>query len=311
VYLLVFEGVATGLAWRALDWRPRASLHLGSIRGLLRTGADLTGYQVIVHLAQQIDTIIIGRFFGAHAVGLYNRSNQLLALPQINVAAPINQVALVTLSRLGSDSSDFTRHAHSTATVVAHLVLPLFAVCAVMPDETVRLILGPQWPDAAPLLRMLAIAAAATTMSSLSYAITVASGQTRRLVLSAAFALPVTIAAVWLGAQRGPIGVAENIAAANGALVLPRLWWTLRGSPQGLRGYLRALVGPLAATGIFCVGLWAGQRGTADFHWAIRLAAAGFAGIIAMISLAILWPRLREETRMVLAYLPLPWTRQK
>lgn len=309
VYLLVFEAVVTGLAWRALNWRPQAMLRLGSIRSLFRTGADLTGYQVIVHLAQQIDAIMVGRFFGAHALGLYNRSNQLLSLPQLNVAAPLNQVALVTLARLGSGSSDFIRHARDTATVVAHLVLPLFAVCAVMPDETVRMILGPQWPDAAPLLRMLAIAAAATTITSLGYAINVAAGQTRRLVLSAAVALPVTIAAVWLGAQRGPIGVAENIAAANGVLVLPRLWWTLRGLPEGLRGYLHALVGPFVVTAIFSVGLWAGQLGAEGFHWAVRLGAAGLGGTIAVISLAAPWPRLRAEARMVAGYLPLPWPR--
>jgi O-antigen/teichoic acid export membrane protein len=180
-----------------------------------------------------------------------------------------------------------------------------------MPGETVRLILGPQWPDAAPLLRLLAIAAAATTITSLGYAINVAAGQTRRLMLSAALALPVTIAAVWLGAARGPVGVAESIAIVNVALVLPKLWWTLRGLPGGLREYLGALRGPFATTAIFCVGLWTGRFGAEDFHWAIRLGVAGFAGAIALISLASLWPRLREEARMVIGYLPLPWMRAK
>jgi PST family polysaccharide transporter len=126
----------------------------------------VTSYQVIVHLIQQIDGILVGHLFGPHALGLYNRANQLLALPQLHVATPLSQVALATLARLGSQSREFLDHAFKTTNAIAHLVLPLFAVCIVLPEETVRLILGPQWPEAAPLLRLLAIAAAAATMTA-------------------------------------------------------------------------------------------------------------------------------------------------
>ncbi len=308
-YLLVSETAATGLAWRALTWKPHGSPEWSSVRGLLRIGVDVTGYQVIVYFLQQIDAIVVGRFFGAHALGLYNRANQLLALPNLYVATPLNQVALVTLSRLGTDSTDFVRHARTTATVIAHLILPLFAVCVVLPEETVRLVLGAQWPDAAPLLRLLSVAAAAATITSLGYAINVAAGQTGRLVLSASFALPITVAAVWFGAKRGPIGVAEAIAAVNVLLMVPRLWWALRDLPGGLTGYSRALVGPLCTTAAVVVGLRLGSVSVEESNWAVRLSVAGSLGILAAALLALAWPRLRDEWRTVIGYLPLPWSR--
>ncbi|HTO04146.1 MAG TPA: oligosaccharide flippase family protein, partial [Opitutus sp.] len=310
-YLLVSEAIATGLAWRASDWRPHHAPRWSSVRGLLKTGADVTGYQVLAHLTQQIDAIIVGRFFGAYALGLYNRANQLLLLPQLHVATPLNQVAMVTLSRIGCHSRDFIHHARSTATVVTHLVLPLFAVCIVLPQETVRLILGAQWPHAAPLLGVLAVAATAATITSLAYAINVAAGQTRRLVFSAAVALPLTAVAAWLGAQRGPIGVAENIALVNVALVLPRLWWALRGLPEGLFGYARALLGPIVAAVVFSIGLWLGRSSVEESNWAVRLGVATGGGVLALVLLAAVWPRLRKEWRLVAASLPLPWSREK
>ena len=169
-----------------------------------------------------------------------------------------------------------------------------------------RLILGPQWPEAAPLLGILAIAAAAATITSLAYAINVAAAQTRRLVVSAAVALPLTAVAAWLGAQRGSIGVAENIAIVNVALVLPRLWWSLRGLPEGLSGYARALCGPIVTAAVFAIGLWWGRSSVAELTGPIRLAVAAGSGTLAVLLLAAIWPRLRQEWRIVAASLPLP-----
>lgn len=305
-YLIVSESVATVLAWRALRWKPQAPPRWSSLQDFWKIGAEVTGYHVIVHLVQQMDGIVVGRLFGAHALGLYNRANQLLALPQLHVATPLNQVAMATLSRLGSDSRDFIAHARSTATAIAHLVLPLFAVCIVLPEETVRLILGPQWTQAALLLRWLALAAAASTVTSLAYAVNVAAGQTRRLVISAVLALPLTLAAIWLGAQQGPLGVAKGIASVNMLLVVPRLWWALRELPSGLQRYLGGLLGPVGATLALSTGLWVGRSRVEMWGWPARFAIAVSCGLLAVALLTAVWPRLREEWRMVLRYLPLP-----
>ena len=309
-YLLVSEAVATALAWRALQWRPGEAPQWSSVSELFRTGRNITSYHALVHLVQQVDGIIVGRFFGAHALGLYNRANQLLTLPQVHIAVPLNQVTMATLSRLGRHSIDFNHHARSTAIAVSHLVLPLFAVCVVLPEETVLIVLGAQWPEAAPLLRLLAIAAAATTITSLGYAISVAAGQTRRLVQSAAFALPLTLAAVWLGAKRGPVGVAESVAIVNVLLVLPRLWWALHGISTGVSAYISALLGPVLATAGFGAGLIAGLITVREFDWPVRFAVSTCSGIIALALISLVWPRLRNEWRLVANYLPFPWRRE-
>jgi PST family polysaccharide transporter len=305
-YLLVSEMIATALAWRYLRWKPTGKPRWSALRPLLSTGFHVTAYQSLIHVLQQIDGILVGRFFGPYAMGLYGRANQLLALPNLYAAAPLNQVALVTLSRMGSASSHFGPHARTTATLIAHLILPLFAVCAVLPDETVRLVLGSQWPEAAPLLRLLSIAAAASTLTSLAYAVNVAMGQTRRLVISAAAALPLTLLAVWLGSRNGTVGVAFSIAVVNVLLLLPRLWWSLRGIPGGLREYLSGLWGPFAMTLLFAAGLSSGRFLFQESDPALRLLASVATGVVFGAVLAIAWSRVRNEWRLVFNSLPLP-----
>jgi PST family polysaccharide transporter len=306
-YLLVSEAVATLLAWRACSIRPSGWPQWASIRGLLKVGADVTAYQVIVYFVQQLDLIVVGRVFGPHALGLYNRSNQLLGLPNLHLATPLNQVAVVTLSRLGPESLEFVRHARTTAMVIAHLVLPLFAVCIILPDETVRLVLGAQWPDAAPLLRWLSMGAAAATLTSLGYAINVAAAQTRRLVLSAIAALPFTAAAVLWGSRHGVIGVAAGIAIVNMVLMGPRLWWALRDLPGGFGGYVSGLTRPAISMAVAMAGLGVGRYFLSEQRWDLRLAASLAAAAFALVILGVIWPALRREWRVVAGYLPLPW----
>jgi PST family polysaccharide transporter len=304
-FLVSSEAVATLLAWRAQRWRPAGPPRWSCLRSLLPTGGAVTVHQMLSYLLQQLDTIVIGRLFGSHPLGLYNRANQLLALPHLYVAAPLGQVLLASLSRIPVGSAEFSRHAWSTVNTVAHLVLPLFAVCLVLPAETVRVVLGPQWPEAAPLIQVLAAGGLAAAISALAYAVSVAAGAAGRLVGAALLALPFTVLAIALGARSGVLGIATGLAAVNIALALPRAWWLLRDIPGGLAGFCRALRGPFTAMVVAMPGLWGGRAfagETADWRLRLGLGLAGAAAVLALAGACL--PALRREWRQILDYLP-------
>ncbi len=307
-FLLVSEAANSALAWRALRHRPRGAFRLASIRTLLRTGTQLTGYHTLGFFLQQLDTYAVGEAFGARVLGLYSRSSQLLALPTQHVAAPLTQVVLATLSRLGPGSAHFREEAVRTVTMVAHLTLPLAAVCLALPDETIRLVLGNQWPDAAPMLRWIALTAAATALGSVAYGINVAAGQTRHLFQIAAATLPLTVVAIAVGVRYGATGVAGALAVTNLVVFVPRLAWSLRGSPVSLSNYLAALSGPLVAGLVFGGALFAGARFASEFSPLVRLLTAGASGLMALQVLALVFPRFRREVADLWAHLP--WARR-
>ena len=304
IYLLFSEALITLLAWRVCRWRPQGRPDWAGLRELARTGQHLTGYLGLNYALTQVDTFILGRVMGAHVLGLYSRAGQLLALPNVHVAGPMTQVALAAFSRLEKDVVEFRRQALVTATVIAHLVLPPLAVCVAVPDEIVRVILGPQWPEAVPMLRWLAVSAGIFTATSLSYSINVAAAQSRRLAVSVAGALPFTLLGVWLGLPYGATGVAAALAGVNFALAGPRLWWVLQGSPLHVRDFLGALAGPIVVAGALGAGLTAGRAATLHDAWPVRLLAASAGGTAGVVLLALAWSRLRAEWREVWAYLP-------
>lgn len=302
-FLLVSEMVILVESWRVCRWRPRAPGRWASLRGLWRHGADLTGYNVLGYFLQQLDTLLMGRWFGAYSLGLYTRPGQLLVLANTHVSAPLNQVLLATLARLGRASPDFTRHVRETANLLAHLTLPLAAACAVAPDLIVVAVLGHGWPEAAPLLRWLAVSAALSYLTAIVYPLCVATGHTRRLALMAAAALPVIWIGLWLGRAHGPAGLAAGVALANLALLAPRLAWAVHGTPVKLRDLAAAFFGPLA----LAVALGAGMAGArwalgASTHvtapTALLIIALG-GGAVAALALSAAWGGLRGELRHV------------
>jgi O-antigen/teichoic acid export membrane protein len=308
-FLLVSEASYTALAWRALRWRPTAPARLASISPLLRTGANLSAYNFLTYVAQQLDTIAIGRVFGAGPLGLYNRSAQLLALPNQHIAAPFTQVAIATLSRLETAGSIFRTQVCRTVTVIGHLTLPVAAVCVAVPDDVVRIVLGRQWPDAAPMLRWLAISGGITAVTSLAFGVNVATGQTRRLVTSMALMLPGIAVAIALGLRHGAVGVAFAMAVANVVLAPIRLALVLRESPVTISDYCAALAGPVGVAIAFAGAIKLATDAARGLGWPLAMTSGAAAGFVAIATLAAISSRLRTEFSIVRGQLPrmLPW----
>ncbi len=306
-FLLISEATATGLAWRCQSWRPTQFPAWRSLRPLLRTGRNLTLHQLAEALLLQLDTLAIGRWFGAYPLGLYNRASQLITLPGIYLVGPLGQIMLATLARLAPQSPEFKRHAWGSVTAIAHLILPLFAVCIALPAFSVQLVLGPEWLEAAPLIRILAIGGIGVMLTSLAYSITVALGHAHRLVVSTAIALPVTGLAIWIGSTHGVVGIASGVAIANLGLALPRVWWLLRELPGGGFQFLRALRGPCLTSTTLYLGISVTAAAiSTEMDWVARASGALVGGLALLAGLGFFSGSLRQEWKSALQLLPSP-----
>jgi len=303
-FLLVSEALMLVAAWRLCRWRPTAPAAWRDLRGLGRTGLQLTGYNLLLYGVQQSDTLLLGKWFGAGPLGLYNRAGQLLIQPTTHLAAPFSQVLLATLSRLGPGSPSFARHLRDTANAIAHFTLPVAVVCLVRPDDMVRLVLGPHWTGAAPLLGWLAVSTLLSLLTVTIYPLCLASGHAKRLTQLTLLSLPVTLLGLWLGRDHGPAGLAAGLAGANLCLLLPRLGWAVHGTPMRLRDYADAFAGPLGVAAVLAGGLLAGGRWARDLDFLPRLAVTGLAGAAAFGLCVLAWPRVRRELGSLRHHLP-------
>ena len=78
---LAGPGVMTVLAWTTTRWIPGRPHRDAEILSMLRFGGVVTIQSVLNYGAQNIDKVLLGRFRGVDALGIYGRAYQLVAMP--------------------------------------------------------------------------------------------------------------------------------------------------------------------------------------------------------------------------------------
>lgn len=132
-------------------WWPRLPRRHQEMRSLLSFGGGLVGGQLLVYLSRNVDSMVIGRVFGATWLGYYNRAFQLMLLPLNQIIAPSTRVALPTLSRLNDDTKRYAEFVLFGQTVLLNVVGFILGICAAQAHEIIPIVLGSQWLGSIPL----------------------------------------------------------------------------------------------------------------------------------------------------------------
>jgi PST family polysaccharide transporter len=250
------------LTWWASKWRPALPSRGSGVSSLLRFGAHLTGAGLISRFAWGCDTLLIGRFFGATAVGLYSRAQVLLVRPLDQVLLPTDSVIIPVLSRLQSDHARYRRTFLRVYNVLAIVTFGLAALLLALSRPIVLTLLGPAWEVAVVLFAGFTLAALYMPLSYAATWLVTSQGRGRdwlqiNIVLSA-----VTLLSYVVGLPYGPFGVVMSYAASGLFLRLPILY------------YLAGRIGPVRQS-----DLWRGFLGNVPC-WAGVYCATSLAQVL-------------------------------
>jgi O-antigen/teichoic acid export membrane protein len=251
--------IATIGFWLATGWVPGMPRRRTGIRSMMRFGGTLTLNGLVAYVAYNAEKVMIGRFWGAGAIGIYGRAYQLVNIPTENLNSAVGEVAFSALSRLQDDPSRLRSYFLKGFSLVLGLTLPITIACALFADDVVWVLLGPKWKDTAAIVRLLAptiaIFAIINPLGWLLYSIGLVG---RGLKIALVFA-PVMIAGYVMGLRYGPKGVAFAYSAVMILWVMPFIAWCVHGTVVSFRDILLAVTRPLAS-GILAGGVAFGVR---------------------------------------------------
>ena len=157
----------TGLvmAWLSCGWRPSMPDLNSGIGEMLRFGGNVTGFQTVNYFSRNLDNVLIGRFWGAQALGLYSKAYELLLLPIQQINNPVSSVALPALCRLQDNPDAYRRYYFKAIMLITALGMPIVCFFFAATDQLVLLLLGEQWTEISPIFRYLAPAALVGTFN--------------------------------------------------------------------------------------------------------------------------------------------------
>jgi PST family polysaccharide transporter len=244
---LAGAAVATGAAWGFSSWRPERLLRWAGVRDLVGFGARLTASTLFAYGARSLDRLLIGSLFGDVALGLYATPQRLQERASDLAAVSIARVAPGVLSRLQAEPDRYRRAYRQALLYGLSVSAPVPAFLCVDAGPLVATLLGPQWLDAIPIFRLLAVAGLAATLQPATRWVYLSRGRMDRLLRWTAIESAALAAAVVLGVRWGALGVAAALALIGWLLRLPDALFCFRGAPVAVSDVAAAAWRPFAA----------------------------------------------------------------
>lgn len=287
-WALVVQGLAGQLA-RAVLSVPASGIRLQApVKGvgtqaMVGFGGLLAVNGLLIYLARNLDSVLIGKVWGTEQLGYYDRAYFLMLLPSFIATGALANLMVPSLSALQEDRERFGDAYRRALRLVAFVGCPMAAGLALVAPEAVRLVYGEQWLPVVPMLMWLSLAGITQPIYNTTGWLFTAAGKAKLyFAVTLVNACALAIAFYW-GVQRGAVGVAMAYGVTMGLVLLwPAMWFAHKAaclnmakSMMALLPVALAVLGMCAATAL--ADLAAKSVGVA---WGIRMAVKILTGVV-------------------------------
>lgn len=236
---LVVSATTGFAAWWAQGERRLLRPGLSQWRSLFKFGAQSSVVGVVTSVSMDINDLAVGKLMGFTPVAMLSRAQGLMNLFHRDLMGAVRNVAYPVYAKAAREQQAMEPLYVASVTYVCVVAWPFYGFVSLYALETLRLLFGPQWDAAAPLVPLFCLAGALAAGVSLVANLMMAMGQmgllTRMEIVfqPARAALIVAAAFYW----REPWACAAALALAMGlqlplvylvkARFLPNDWPTL------------------------------------------------------------------------------------
>ena len=214
---------------------------------MMQFGGTITLNGLVMYVAYNLEKVLLGRFWGPQAVGIYGRAYQLVNVPTDNLNSAVGEVAFSALSRVQHDSNLLKNYFLKGYSLVLGLTLPITIVCTLFAKDLISVVLGAKWTEAAPIFRLLSPTILIFAMINPFSWLLFATGMVKRSLHIAFVIAPLVIAGYVLGLSHGPKGVALGYSLSMALWVIPHILWCVHGTAISFRDIMRVLSRPLCS----------------------------------------------------------------
>jgi O-antigen/teichoic acid export membrane protein len=240
--------------WVATSWIPGLPRRRTGVRSMMRFGGTVTLQGFLIYIANNFEKVLLGRYWGADAIGIYGRAYRLNNIPTDNLNSTAGEVAFAALSRLQNEPARLKSYFLKGYSLILSLTLPITIASALFAPDIILTLLGPKWKDAISIFRLLSptilVFAVVNPMGWLLCSI----GKVDRLLKMSLVITPIMIVSYLLAIPYGPNGVAFTYSLLMLLWMFPTIAWGLQGTVISFWDMVFAVRSPLVSS-IVAAGL--------------------------------------------------------
>jgi PST family polysaccharide transporter len=217
--------VALPLTWCASKWRPQLFRSGSGTRSLLHFGANLTAGSLLYCVARGMDNLLIGRYYGAAAVGLYSRAAVMLLNPLSQFMTPLSAVFLPAFSRLQTQPERFRRNFIQLFEIIGLTSFLFTGMFFALAHPLTLVVLGSKWEKAAAIFAAFSIIALQIPPATCIAWLFTTQGRARDLFHWNIISAIILVVSYVAGLPYGPVGVAVAFSSSTMLIQVPIYYW--------------------------------------------------------------------------------------
>jgi O-antigen/teichoic acid export membrane protein len=304
------EAVTLALSYAFVRHSLHPLLVWRDIRHFLKYGSQYSAIGFLEYIGGNVDSLLIGRWYGETALGFYNRAQMLVKLPVFHAGNAITRVLFPVLSSAQSDKSKMA-HAYLAGWVLVGSFAASISL-ALIPAATdaVLTLLGPAWTNSIPIVRIAALAVPFAFLTRLSGIVCDAQGLLWPKFLIQLLTLAVIAASIYVLRDDGPTGFALAMVIGEAFRLMLYIGLNFSRLRLPLAQFLKVNAVVVFTAAITALAVWQSARAAHAHHlpaWLSLLSesAAGGVGLVSSFGLAWLWLRSMPAFVALRNHLPL------
>jgi lipopolysaccharide exporter len=210
-------GAATVLMSYVLcDFRPR--LALAKTGELLSFSSWLMANNIINAIVSQIDAVVMGHLATARLLGIYRIALEISGLPVTEIMAPARAALLPGFVKWADDRDKLAKNYVDSLAILLAIALPIATGIAIVADPLTRTLLGDQWLEAVPIMRILLVSTVVQILCDNAYYVVNAVRKPHINVIRAGVVAPAYVVGLYFGVEY--YGIYGAAFAHAGAMLL-------------------------------------------------------------------------------------------
>ena len=145
------------VTWKYSDWRPPKNFSLERWQEIVNFGKNILGVTILKRLRMNIDYLLVGRFLGVEALGLYffafNAGSGIIT----NVVYAFTSALFPHLCEVRENKTQLKKQFLSSLKSIALTIIPLIILQCSLAPLYVPIIFGQKWASAVPILVMVCL----------------------------------------------------------------------------------------------------------------------------------------------------------
>ena len=203
------------MLWTVSPWRPRLEFSRDSFKTLGSFGFKTPLIRVLLYVNLNGDNLLIGRYIGSAALGVYAVAYNVMLLPTSRITAPVRDVLYAAFVRLQNEPRRMGEVWLRINSLTASLLIPAFLGLLVVAPDFVPVVLGRRWDASIAVLQFLSLGGVAQSLQAFNGQVYQALGLPDLFLRFMFFSTGVTFSAFVVGLHWGVAGVAASFATAR------------------------------------------------------------------------------------------------